>query len=67
MDKLTDPVDKKRAKKYFTLIISQISLMQSFVEDLLDVRQIKEGVYELEKKAFDPNEILTLIGEIFRA
>ena len=41
--------------------------MQSFVEDLLDVRQFKEGVFELEKKAFDPNETLTLIGDIFRA
>ena len=39
--------------------------MMTFVDDLLDVRQMKEGVYILENRAFDPKEVLTLISDIF--
>jgi len=33
--------------KYFKLILSQIMLMQTFVDDLLDLKQIKDGVFSL--------------------
>ena len=40
--------------------------MQSFVDDLLDIRQIKDGVFSLEYSTFDLNEVLEEICEIFR-
>ena len=39
--------------------------MQSFVDDLLDLRQIKEGVFSLTDDVFDPADVLDTICEIF--
>jgi len=39
--------------------------MQSFVRDLLDVRQLKDGVFSLQKNLFNPNEIFDLVCNIF--
>ena len=43
----------------------QLMLMQTFVDDLLDLQQIKNGVFKLMDGVFDPNEILDLICTIF--
>ena len=40
-------------------------LMQSFVRDMLDIRQLKDGVFHLQKKLFDPNEIFDQVCSIF--
>ena len=60
-----DPVLKAQAEKSFNLITKQIRLMQTFVDDLLDFRQIKEGVLKLVNAAFDPNKTLKLVFEMF--
>ena len=39
--------------------------MQSFVDDLLDLRQIKENAFALRMQPFDVNEILELVCNIF--
>lgn len=41
--------------KYFKLIIAQLTLMQTFVDDLLDMRQLKDGVFSLESLLFNAN------------
>ena len=41
--------------KYFKLIIAQLTLMQTFVDDLLDMRQLKDGVFSLEALIFNAN------------
>ena len=46
-------------------MMSQLSFIQSFVEDLLDFRQIEEGVFHLSKDPFDPNSVLDLVCRIF--
>ena len=35
--------------------------MTSFVDDLLDMRQIREGVFSLTKEVFDPMETLRIL------
>ena len=39
--------------------------MQSLVRDLLDVRQLKDGVFSLQKNLFNPNEVFDLVCNIF--
>ena len=51
--------------KFLNLILSQMTFMQSFVEDLLDLRQIRDGLFSLTCQMFDPNEVLDLIKNIF--
>ena len=58
--KMTPEVMKK-----FSLMERQVMLMQTFVDDLLDLQQIKNGVFKLVDGVFDPNEILDLICTIF--
>ena len=45
------------ARRYLTLTESQLQLTLSFVNDLLDLRCIKEGVFTLVTELFDPSEI----------
>ena len=37
--------EKQKALKYLLLIQSQVQLVQSYVSDLLDLRQFKDGVF----------------------
>jgi len=53
-------------KKYLNLSIQQVLLMQSFVDDLLDMKQLKSGVFRLVQTVFDPNETFQLVCDIFR-
>ena len=38
------------------MITAQLMLMKTYVNDLLDIRQLKEGHFVLEQAIFDPNE-----------
>lgn len=40
--------------------------MQSFVNDLLDIRQLQSGVFSLQKALFNPNRTLKKIVDIFK-
>ena len=65
---LTDKQEKDRevAIKYASLIRSSISLAQSFVNDLLDLRQMHDGDFFLIKEAFKPAEIFELVLSVFK-
>ena len=39
--------------------------MLCFVNDLLDLKQIKNGVFQTRNSLFDPNEVLMLIEDMF--
>ena len=42
------PIEKvPQANKYCRLMMSQLILLQTFVEDLLDLRQMRDGVFSL--------------------
>ena len=63
-----EPFDLKKIPlsiKYCGLMLSSIEFMQSFVNDLLDLRQLKFANLELENKPFDLVSILRNIAEIF--
>ena len=39
-------------------MMSQLEFLQSFIEDLLDLRQLKNGAFTLMRQAFDMPEIV---------
>ena len=47
-------------------MMSQLRFMQTFVEDLLDLKLIRDGILTLDNEVFNPNETLELIKNIFR-
>ena len=57
--------EQQQALKYLGLINSQVQLMQSYVSDLLDLRQMKDGVFTLVREVFDPTDVLNLVCSIF--
>jgi K+-sensing histidine kinase KdpD len=57
--------DPAQMHKYLKLILNQTMLMQTFVDDLLDLKQLKEGVFSLSCKVFDPNEVFQSVCSIF--
>lgn len=46
--------------------MSQLEFMQSFVEDLLDFRQLKDGKFLLTNAIFNPNEVMQAVIQIFK-
>jgi len=60
-----NPAELAKCLGYFKVIFAQAMLMQTFVDDLLDLKQIKEGVMSLFNKVFDPNEVFELVHSIF--
>ena len=40
---------------YLNLVESQLNFLLTFVDDLLDLRQLRFGAFSLFKSAFDPN------------
>ena len=40
-------------------------LMQTFVSDMLDMQQLKSGIFTLTEALFDPSEIIELVCSIF--
>lgn len=52
--------------KYCTLIMSQSELLQSYVDDLLDLRMLQTGRFSLTNAPFDIVETVKQIQNIFR-
>ena len=52
-------------KNYLSMMLSQLTFVQSFVEDLLDMRQLKNGVFELSSERFSPMAVFELLLNIF--
>ena len=44
---------------------SQLSLMENFVEDLLNLKLIKEGVFQLVEEPFEIQDALNFIVNMF--
>ena len=45
-------------EKNFSLMMSQLMLSTTFVEDLLDMKQLQEGVFRLMNEPFNPTEVI---------
>ena len=52
-------------EKNFSLMMSQLMLSTTFVEDLLDMKQLQEGVFRLMTDPFNPSEVIELMEQIF--
>ena len=57
--------DRRKANRIMGLIKYQIRMLLCFVNDLLDLRQISEGVFEIKPTVFDPNNVIQLIVDMF--
>jgi len=53
------------ALKYCKLIMSLLTFLMSFVDDLIDLRQIHDGGFLLEQKPFLVQKVLEIIQDIF--
>lgn len=56
-----------QALDYCTLIKSQVTFCQTFVDDLLDLQKIGTSALQIVKEAFDPNTVIETISSIFKA
>ena len=54
-----------RITTYSELMMSQLKLMETFIEDLLDLRLMRDGIMTLNSEMFDPKETLDMIQNIF--
>ena len=62
LDKITVPLNHlPQCKFYCKMMMSQLNFIQTFIEDLLDLKLIREGTFSLIKEIFDVNETLELI------
>ena len=51
--------------RYLKLMKSQMNFMQSFVDDLLDLRAMREGSFKLTIAPFNPNQVIDFVYSIF--
>ena len=54
-----------QSQNYASLMFGQLIFLQSFIEDLLDLGQLKNGVFTLSFEGFDPAETFELICNTF--
>ena len=47
------------------LIVSQLNLLLSLINDVLDMKLIKQGVFEQKMEEFDPREVFQFILAMF--
>ena len=55
----------EQAKKYGDLIVAQINLMETFIDDLLNLQLLKEGKFLLDKNYFSPKDTIEFIYQMF--
>ena len=53
------------ACKYGTIIKSQLDLMETFVDDMLDLTLLREGLFSLVHERFDPEDGVNFILNMF--
>ena len=53
--------NKKKFKHFLKLVMFQIVLMFGFVNDLLDLKTINEGIFEQRITVFDPKQVFKFI------
>ena len=46
-------------------MLSQLTFMQLFVEDLLNLKMLNDGIFTFAMHSFDPNELFNNICETF--
>ena len=52
---------------YCKMMMSQLNFMQTFVDDLLDLRAMRDGIFSLTKEVFDAQKTFELVLDVFGA
>lgn len=65
LDQPIQPLKFEQATKYGNLMMSQLHFVQSFVDDLLDMKQMEAGVFTLASHQFDIRQVFQSISSIF--
>ena len=60
-----DPNEISNAIIYCTIVTTQTELLQTFVEDLLDLRQLRDGVFKLANAPFNVIKVINDVCNIF--
>ena len=55
-----DPMEAKRFQS-LKMVVSTLIFAESFVEDILNMAQIQNGVFRLINQAFNPQEVLDFV------
>ena len=53
-------------EKYLSMIEGQLTLMQTFVSDLIDIKTLQEGVFTLQNEPFNVVDTLSGIFQVFK-
>ena len=53
--------------KYCKMMLCQLEYLQTFIDNLLFLKQMRDGVFNAENIAFDPNAVLNQICEVYQA
>lgn len=61
----SNETDKMMAPTYCRLIHGQLILMQTFVDDLLTLKQINKNSLRLVNAVFNPNSLFGLLESVF--
>ena len=54
-----------RACRFGTIITSQLNLMEAYVDDLLNLTQMRMGVFSFVKDEFNPQEAINFVKTMF--
>ena len=57
--------DYAQAKHYNNIMMSQFSFIDSFIEDLINLRQMCNGDFRLEATQFSPHKVLEMVSNMF--
>ena len=60
-----DPNEITSAITYCTIITTQTELLQTFVDDLLNLRQLRDGVFKLANAPFNVSKVIKDVCNIF--
>ena len=61
---LKEPLDKSTLKS-LCMVISQLNLLLSLVNGVIDMSTIEANCYEKKTTSFDPNKVLEFMIEMF--
>eukprot|EP00343_Euplotes_focardii_P001618 CAMPEP_0205803672 /NCGR_PEP_ID=MMETSP0205-20121125/6403_1 /ASSEMBLY_ACC=CAM_ASM_000278 /TAXON_ID=36767 /ORGANISM="Euplotes focardii, Strain TN1" /LENGTH=108 /DNA_ID=CAMNT_0053072139 /DNA_START=1320 /DNA_END=1643 /DNA_ORIENTATION=+ len=64
LELLKDQIDNKN-RKFFKILSSSCSILNSLVEDILDHSKIETGVFEIEETCFKFKDLFDEVNDIF--
>ena len=60
------PISMEESLRNLQLILGQLFLIESFVEDLLNLRLLTEGVLQIQETEFNPIKAIEFVFDMLR-